>query len=122
MNRLNQSGRDEEEVEGLKRDLKLYPQGGDKQVMLRDKFQQSAPFYLKHNKPVFIRKTNEDRYQSTLEQARGRFEEQLRNEKEMNQKSLEEYQLYMDETSKFNELKKLKESQNMILIRQKINC
>jgi len=35
----------------------------------------------------------------------------------MNQKSLEEYQMYMDETSKFNELKKLKESQNRMLVR-----
>jgi len=76
-NRMNQEGRDQTEIDGLQRDLKLYPQGGDKQVMLRDKFQQSAPFYLKHNKPVFSRKTNEDRYQSTMEQARGRFEAQL---------------------------------------------
>lgn len=38
LHRLNQDGRTEQEIEGLKRDLKLYPQGGDKQVMLRDKF------------------------------------------------------------------------------------
>jgi len=62
INQMNQEGRDQKEIEGLKRDLKMYPQGGEEKVMLRDKFQQSAPFYLKHNKPVFIRKTNEDRY------------------------------------------------------------
>ena len=37
LHQMDESGGGEE-IEGLKRDLKLYPQGGDKQVMLRDKF------------------------------------------------------------------------------------
>ena len=30
LNRMNQEGRDQSEIDGLQRDLKLYPQGGDK--------------------------------------------------------------------------------------------
>jgi hypothetical protein len=50
---------------------------------------------------VFIRKTNPNNYESALEQARCRFEAKLKEEKDTNQKSLEEYQQYMDETTKF---------------------
>lgn len=36
-----------------------------------------------------------------MEQARERFEQRLKNERDMNQKNLEDYQTYMDETGKF---------------------
>lgn len=65
---------------------------------------------MRENKGVFKRKTNEEHYLSTMEQARNRFEAQLKATQLENQKNLDEYQQYMDETSKFNELKALKEA------------
>lgn len=52
-----------------------------------------------------------------MEQARSRFEAQLHKTQQDNQKNLDEYQQYMDETSKFNELKALKEAQNKLLVK-----
>ena len=52
-----------------------------------------------------------------MEQARSRFEAQLQRTQQDNQKNLDEYQQYMDETSKFNELKALKEAQNKLLVK-----
>lgn len=102
---------------GLEKEIHMYPQGGNKQARLRDQFEQSPPFYLRENKGVFNRKTNETHYLSTMEQARSRFEAQLHKTQQDNQKNLDEYQQYMDETSKFNELKALKEAQNKLLVK-----
>jgi hypothetical protein len=61
-----------------------YPQGNMKQEQLYESFQYDAPFYLKENKPVFIRKTDPKCYESALEQARNRFEAKLKEEKDIN--------------------------------------
>jgi hypothetical protein len=59
---------------------------------------------------VFVRKTDPKAYDSTIELARGRFEAKLKEDKDINQRSMDEYQMYMDETTKFQELKMLKEA------------
>ena len=56
------------------------------------------------------RKTDPKAYDSALELARTRFEAKLKEDKDINQKSMDEYQMYMDETTKFQELKLLKEA------------
>ena len=83
------------------REVYVYPQGQKKQMVLRQKFQESAPFYLKQNKQVFTRRTDPLQYESVLAQARERFENGLKKDQDANQKNLEEYQQYIDETSKF---------------------
>jgi hypothetical protein len=40
---------------------------------------------------VFVRKANKDNYASALEQARSRFEDKLKTEKNENTKNLNEY-------------------------------
>jgi hypothetical protein len=89
----------------------LYPQGFIKQVKLQQAMEEAAPFYLKHNKPIYIRK-NLPNELSTLEQARVRFEAKLQQEQELNNKTQKDYQTYIDETNKFQELKALKDQQN----------
>ena len=59
---------------------------------------------------MFVRKTDPKAYDSTIELARGRFEAKLKEDKDINQRSMDEYQMYMDETTKFQELKMLKEA------------
>lgn len=49
--------------------------------------------------------------------ARSRFEQKLRDEKKQNQKNLDEFHAYMDETSKFQELKDMKDAQSRALIK-----
>lgn len=66
---------------------------------------------------MFIRKTDSKAYDSALELARSRFEAQLKQDKDSNQKSLDEYQMYMDETTKFQELMLLKEAQNRLIVK-----
>ena len=56
---------------------RLYPQGGNKQVALRDDFQKATPFYLKQNTTIFLRKPNQQNYESAIEMARNRFEQKL---------------------------------------------
>ena len=85
----------------VENDINLYPQGGNDRVLLRDKFQQSVPFYLRENKPTIFRKVNEERFDSAMSEARTRFEQKLREEKTENQKNINEFHAYMDETSKF---------------------
>jgi len=46
---------------------------------------------LKQNRTIFVRKPNNHNYQSALEQARARFEEKLKQDKELNKKNLEDY-------------------------------
>ena len=75
--------------------------GGDERVLLRDKFSEQLPFYLRSNKPVIFRKTNEQHYESALLAARSRFEAGLQNAQKENAKNIEEFHQYMDETSKF---------------------
>jgi len=87
--------------EEIEQDINLYPQGGDERVLLRDKFSEQLPFYLRSNKPVIFRKTNERHYESALLAARGRFEDGLKLAKNENAKNIEEFHQYMDETSKF---------------------
>lgn len=43
----------------VEKEKNLYPQGGNDRVLLRDKFQQSLPFYLRENKPTIYRYVNE---------------------------------------------------------------
>jgi len=62
-----QENMDKEERQTIERETRLYPQGGADRVLLRDKFQENAPFYLRTNKPVIVRKTNAYNYASTLE-------------------------------------------------------
>ena len=38
---------------------KMYPQGGNDKVLLRDKFAQQMPFYLRENKPTIYRYVDE---------------------------------------------------------------
>jgi hypothetical protein len=78
----------------------LYPQGFIKQVKLQQAMEEAAPFYLKHNKPIYIRK-NLPNELSTLEQARVRFEAKLQQEQELNNKTQKDYETYIDETNKF---------------------
>ena len=68
-----------EKLHGLQqsRVTSKHPQGTIKQEHLYESFQYDPPFYLKENKPVFIRKTNPAAYDSALEMARGRFEAKL---------------------------------------------
>lgn len=42
----------------IEKELRLYPQGGDERVLLRDKFQETIPFFLRENKPTIYRKPN----------------------------------------------------------------
>ena len=50
--------------------------------------------------------------------ARNRFEQKLQNEEKFNQKSMDEYQQYMDEQQKFSELKRMKEMQSKLLAKE----
>ena len=50
-------------------------------------------------------------------EARSRFEQKLKDEKKQNQKNLDEFHAYMDETSKFQELKEMKDAQSRALIK-----
>ena len=52
-----------------------------------------------------------------MHEARSRFEQKLRDEKKQNQKNLDEFHAYMDETSKFQELKDMKNAQSRALIK-----
>lgn len=101
----------------IEKDIKLYPQGGNDRVLLRDKFQESVPFYLRENKPTIYRKPNEQFFDSAMSEARNRFEQRLRDEKTQNQKNLDEFHAYMDETSKFQELKDMKNAQSKQLVK-----
>lgn len=58
----------------VEKDMNLYPQGGNDRVLLRDKFQEAIPFYLRENKPVIYRKVNEKHFDSAMSEARNRFE------------------------------------------------
>ena len=58
------------------------------------------------------RTVDSNHYNSTLEQARNRFEQKLAKERQENTKNIDDYQNYMDEAIKFQELKKLKDEQN----------
>jgi len=49
--------------------------------------------------------------------ARGRFEEGLKLAKTENAKNIEEFHQYMDETSKFQELKDMRAAQSKQLVR-----
>jgi len=40
------AGQYEDEEEGLKHELRFYPQGGEKNVLLREKFMKSTPFFF----------------------------------------------------------------------------
>ena len=51
-----------------------------------------------------------------MSEARTRFEERLKAEKNMNQKNLDDFHAYMDETSKFQELKEMKDAQSRALV------
>ena len=62
--------------------------------------EEAAPFYLKHNKHIYISK-NLPNELSTLEQARVRFEAKLQQEQELNNKTQKYYETYIDETNKF---------------------
>lgn len=57
---------------------------------------------------MHYKKTNESLYSSAMSEARHRFEEKLKAEKKENQKNLDDFHAYMDETGKFQELKDLK--------------
>lgn len=100
----------------IEKDINLYPQGGDERIMLRDKFQDAIPFYLRANQPVLYKKPNENLYTSAMTEARHRFEEKLKKEKKENQKNLDDFHAYMDETSKFQELKDMKTAQSRALM------
>ena len=99
------------------RSVNEHPQGTQKKEQLLEQFQYDAPFYLKENKPVFNRRTNQQNYDSALELARGRFEEKLKEEKDSNARNIDEYQTYMDETMKYQELRQLKEAQNRLIVK-----
>lgn len=60
------AGQYEDEEEGLKHELRFYPQGGEKNVLLREKFMKSTPFFFNPAQQINHRATNADRYQSTL--------------------------------------------------------
>lgn len=52
-----------------------------------------------------------------MTEARTRFEQSLQLEKNENQKNIDDFHSYMDETSKFQELRDLKYAQNKALIK-----
>ena len=68
----------------IEKDARLFPQGGSDRVLLRDKFQEAIPFYLRENKPVILRKPNEQMFKDAMTEARARFEQKLKDEKDMN--------------------------------------
>ena len=103
--------------EEIVQDINLYPQGGDERVLLREKFSEQLPFYLRQNKPVIFRKTNERHAESAMVAARSRFEDGLKLAKTENAKNIEEFHQYMDETSKFQELKDMRAAQSKQLVR-----
>lgn len=71
---------------------------------------------MRSNKPVIYRKTDENLFASAMSEARSRFEEKLKAEKTQNQKNLDDFHAYMDETSKFQELKDMKNAQSRALV------
>ena len=97
----------------IEHESKLYPQGGYKQVQLRDTFSKETPFFLKANKPVFCRKLpqNQAYYDSAMEDARRRFESDLRSKQAENNRHKNEHITQLEESNKFVELKKLKDRQ-----------
>lgn len=70
---------------------KQFPQGYGRQSLLQERLEQQAPFYLSRHPPIVARKTDENNYQSAMEQARSRFENRLEAAKSNNKKSLVEY-------------------------------
>ena len=101
----------------IERETRLFPQGGHAKVSLRDQFQKATPFYFKVNKPVIVRKMDHDagKYVSNMEAARKRFEDEIVATNNANKKTTEEYFNYMDESTKFAQLQKIKKRQeNMV--------
>ena len=96
---------------------KVHPQGYVKQIQLQNKLEQQSPFYLQTNEPTIARKPNQSNYASAMEQARSRFEQQLQNEKDCHKRGIEEYQQFVDEANKFQELKSLKESEKKMWVK-----
>ena len=91
----------------------MHPQGGIKKVLLGESLAKAAPFYLKVHKPTILRKipVDTEAYQSVMENARKRFEDQVIQNQAYNQKNLDQFHELLTETSKYNELKEIKERQ-----------
>ncbi len=51
---------EQKEIQSIELQSRLYPQGGVDKVLLREKFQENAPFYLKPNQAVIVKKINEN--------------------------------------------------------------
>ena len=100
-------------------DGRLYPQGGAGTRALRDTFMKEEPFYLRRNPPGIKRKIDHDSgaYATNLENARRRFEDTLLAENEHNKKHSDEYQQYMDEATRYDQLVKVKRTQDAMLCR-----
>jgi hypothetical protein len=67
------------EVERMERETRMHPQGGMQKVLLGEQLSKQAPFYLKSHKPTILRKipVESEAYQSVMENARKRFEDQV---------------------------------------------